>query len=733
MLDGILDGIKTILGDTLTTVLEAILNATLFKILYYAEAALCWIIAQLYDMFEVFAGIVRVRYGDQKPDYLINIFFTNHAVSNIYWAMALIGIALTFGFAIWAVVRKMFDADGKQQQSMGQIIGAGLKSFFLIVSMTLIISVVLKTTNTLMEQVDTIFNNAYHLDYSTEYVFSEEEYAAMGRVLSAIGNASVVPNSKNRYNVNLCYNEIRGDMLYLQNRGVFLYSYYQTDQYGNELKSWQSVLAQIARSTDLQYDVKIDVYNQGVMNSVTAAMDYLQSGGNIAPVSYVREYYQPDGKAHLDRMVFLMGTMRAARNTAYNREPSFMDALRGPYYFGEGKSIYNIDDVDSDFNIGFPTDYILVFLAVFALITDLITILLNCVARIFNVLFLYIIAPPVIAAGPLDGGGKFKQWTTAFVVQSLSVFGTVIAMRLLMIYLPIVASPQLVLFEDRPLLNVLSKFMLIFGGFEAAKKSTSLLTGILADSAGWQAVQAGDMSSSAGKLTGAAAGVAKGAAGLGLKAAGGVANFATKPAQNLAKRGWENTGGKWSNLGKADEGKKQAKQSIAVDEAKQKILAERAAKNGGKSGSAPSQPSSQGASGSASSLPSNQSSSGGEAGGGADIPKAPPPPPPPGSPAAQLASKASKMHAAMSKKVDAQGDIKGMKKPEVSMPKRATKSTGYYQRVYNKNVGEFTGKSFESDEGAGNRPSLGGAKSAPAPKHHTEAPDIPRKRPTLDD
>jgi len=469
------------------------------------------------------------------------------------------------------------------------------------------------------------------------------------------------------------------------------------------------------------------------MNSVTAAMDYLQSGGNIAPVSYVREYYQPDGKAHLDRMVFLMGTMRAARNTAYNREPSFMDALRGPYYFGEGKSIYNIDDVDSDFNIGFPTDYILVFLAVFALITDLITILLNCVARIFNVLFLYIIAPPVIAAGPLDGGGKFKQWTTAFVVQSLSVFGTVIAMRLLMIYLPIVASPQLVLFEDRPLLNVLSKFMLIFGGFEAAKKSTSLLTGILADSAGWQAVQAGDMSSSAGKLTGAAAGVAKGAAGLGLKTAGGVAKFATKPAQNLAKRGWENTGGKWGNLGKADEGKKQAKQSIAVDEAKQKILAERAAKNGGKSGSAPSQPSSQGASGSASSLPSNQSSSGGEAGGGADIPKAPPPPPPPGSPAAQLASKASKMHAAMSKKVDAQGDIKGMKKPEVSMPKRATKSTGYYQRVYNKNVGEFTGKSFESDEGAGNRPSLGGAKSAPAPKHHTEAPDIPRKRPTLDD
>ena len=97
--------------------------------------------------------------------------------------------------------------------------------------------------------------------------------------------------------------------------------------------------------------------------------------------------------------------------------------------------------------------------------------------------------------------------------------------------------------------------MLIFGGFEAAKKSTSLLTGILADSAGWQAIQAGDMSGSAGKLIGGAAGVAKGAAGLALKTAGGAANFATKPVQNLGARAWAATGGKWTELGKPSENK----------------------------------------------------------------------------------------------------------------------------------------------------------------------------------
>ena len=595
MLEGIFEGIKSFLGDTLTSVLEAVLNATVFKLLYYAEIALCWLIDQLYDMFEVFAGLVRIKY-DGGYSYLIDVFFTNYVVSNVYWAMALIGIALTFGFAIWAVIRKAFDIDGKQQQSLGQIIGAGIRSIILIVSMTLVISVVLRMTNTLMEQVDYIFNNASHLNFAEERDFSEEEYAAMGRILANIGNASMVPNCKNRYNVNLCYNEIRGDMLYLQQQGVFMYSYYQIDQNGNEIKSWQSVLSQIARSTDLRYDTKIDVYNQGIMTSVGAAMDYLQSGGTIAPVSHVSTFYKSDGKAHLDRMTFLMGSMRAARNGAYNQNPGFTDALRAPYYYGEGKDIYNFDDVDDDFNIGFATDYILVFMAAFALIMDLVTILLNCVARIFNMLFLYIIAPPVIAAAPLDGGGKFKQWTIAFLVQSLSVFGTVIAMRLLLIYLPIVVSPQLTLFENRPLLNVLSKFMLIFGGFEAAKKSTSLLTGILADSAGWQAVQAGDMSSSAAGLVGGASSLAKGAAmkagGLALKGAGKFADFATKPVQNLAKRGWEATGGKlmkaWNNLGAGDKEREkvmaEAKHSLAVDDMKQQLIAQRATQNGGGGG-----------------------------------------------------------------------------------------------------------------------------------------------------
>lgn len=548
--------------------LEAILKLLVFKVCYYIETGLCWLIGILMELFEVFAGLEPVTYNGRQS-YLINVFFSNKAISNVYWGMAVIGMVLIFVFAGWAVIRKMFDVDGKQQQSMGQIIWSAIRSLFLIVGLTLVVNVVISATSILMRQVDYIFNNAYHLDQPRERDFTDEEYAAMGRILATIGNYSMIPNANNRYNINLCFNDIRSDMLFLQNQGVFRYSYYEK-QDGVVVESWQSVLSKIAKSANLTQDLKIDVYNDSVASAITAAMDYLRSNGKPVPVEHIVASYTVTERAHLDRMVFLLGTMRAAKNDAYNEHPGFDDPLRGPYYYAQDRSIYNYDQVDEDFDIGFKTDYILVWLAAVALIFNLVIIILNCVARIFNLMLLYIIAPPFIASSPLDNGGKFKQWTTAFIIQSLSVFGTVIAMQLLLLYLPIVCSPELVLFKDRPLLNVIAQFMLVFGGIEAAKKAGSLVTGILADQAGMEAIRSGDMSGAANRMVNSAAGVAKGALGV----AAGVAGFALAPVTNTIKRPFKAAGDYWRKLGTGgsqNRAEKSLKDEIARNKAAEKM------------------------------------------------------------------------------------------------------------------------------------------------------------------
>ena len=163
---------------------------------------------------------------------------------------------------------------------------------------------------------------------------------------------------------------------------------------------------------------------------------------------------------------------------------------------------------------------------------------MNCIIRLFNLLFLYLIAPPIIATSPLDDGAKFGQWIIAFVVQLFSVFGTVIAMRLFLIYLPIVMNPSFKI-TDNALINVIGKLVMIWAGCKAVNKASALLTGILSGTASHTSGMAADAShelkhSAVGKT--AAAVRHKFESGLGnaaLKTANVAARVATLPIRPL--------------------------------------------------------------------------------------------------------------------------------------------------------------------------------------------------------
>ena len=483
-------------GDTILNGLQAILYSTVYKLLYYMAVGCCWIIDLLYSMFEVMAGLSKVSY-DGDFDYLINIFFSNTTVSKIYWGMALIGLTVGFAFAIAAVIKKLFDTSDKEKRSYGQILTGLFKSALTILCMSLIITMVLNATTLLMQQINYVFINADNLGEEKSITYTDEEYAAMARALNTIGNFSLNPSYNNRFNLNKCFNEVRLDLQYLKQQGVFEFHYVTTDVEGNTIATWQSALQKIANSASLDRDLSLDVYHESVSNSILNAMDLLKVNGSFKPLEEYQRHYQPSRTSlSMDRFLFLMATMRAAKNTDYNVDPSLTDPLRGAYYYGE-KSIYDLDTVNEDFDIGIAAfDYLILFLTCFKMLVTLVTIILNCVGRIFNMLLLYLISPLILAVSPLDDGAKFKQWTTAFIVQSFSVFGTVISMRVLLLFMPIVIDPKLVLFPN-PVANLLAKLVIVLGGFEVSEKATNLITGILADNAGWQSITAGDMSGTA--------------------------------------------------------------------------------------------------------------------------------------------------------------------------------------------------------------------------------------------
>ena len=516
--------IPDMIGDALKSAMDYVLENTIYKGLYLLVAGLCRIISYLDEMFKIFSGQETVKY-DGKQTYLMEVFFNNHTVSNIYWAFALLGVVLAFAAAIIAVARKMFDGRDKDQRSLGGILGSLAKGLLLIVSMNAIMVAVIAFSNVLMQQITFIFDYGEVLDQKSSIVFTEEQYAAMGRCLNTIANYSLSESGTSTYNINSCFNEIRQDLNYLSQQGVFDFNYV-TENNGKTVDTWQSVLTEIAHSASLKSDIPVDVYNEGVAKSIKNAMKALNTNRNLRPLShYERQYQAKSESVPLDRFVFLVGTLSAAKNSQYNENPEMTDGLRSAYYYGQ-KKIYDFDAVRSDFSIS-PADYnyILAIAIAVILILDLAEIIFGCGARIFTMLFLYIIGPLFFATEPLDDGEKRKQWTTAFVVQTFGVMGTVVAMRLLLLFIPIVLNSKLVLF-DVGFLNLLAKVVLIVSGFIASKKANALVTGILANNAGMQSVAA-----------------AQEAQAIGMKAPGAVIGGALSTAVGVAKGGY--TAGKW--------------------------------------------------------------------------------------------------------------------------------------------------------------------------------------------
>ena len=199
---GIVDG----LIDTVKGWVASFIEFTLWRIFWFVEVVVVRIVAFLETIMEIFTGEKTVKYNDNDVT-LISMFFEHDSVRGIYGGMAMIGIVFCFVFAIVSVIRKMLDLRDKQQGvTMGSILTNLLKSILIIASMNLIMLVAIETTNKLVQQVSWTIQNGGNLAVGGDTItFTNEQYAAMGRIINTIGNYSLNPSYKSRYNINACY------------------------------------------------------------------------------------------------------------------------------------------------------------------------------------------------------------------------------------------------------------------------------------------------------------------------------------------------------------------------------------------------------------------------------------------------------------------------------------------------------------------------------------------------
>src|SRR5690606_295306 len=70
------------------------------------------------------------------------------------------------------------------------------------------------------------------------------------------------------------------------------------------------------------------------------------------------------------------------------------------------------------------------------------------IMRIFKAATLLIIAPPVVAIMPLDGGKAYQQWRQSFIGVVLGAYGVVVAMNVFLLIMKVIEDAGITLFPD---------------------------------------------------------------------------------------------------------------------------------------------------------------------------------------------------------------------------------------------------------------------------------------------
>lgn len=488
-------------------------------ILYLFEALGAMAIGWLYDAFKLLAGITPVTFGGEKMSITQALLgkgtLGGTMIGNVYMRFALIGFILAMAFAIAATIKRFFDHNLESKLSYGKILINLFKSMLMIILMNVLIFTALECSSTLLKSIMTSFTEARTTpDVEASVNFDDSDYQTMGRIMDTIGDYSLNPSYNSRYNLNSCFNDIREDLGKLKKRGKFKYPYVVT----NADYHWQYSLQQIAESMDLDKDQPLNVYNEHMSEALLQTMDLLRYDSGYKPISHYSYAISGDRKAaNLDmgRTIMVIGTFGAARLGRGVETESLFDEIREPYLFGD-KDIYNPFRVGYDFSMAlFRWSHLQVILLIIFLFPTFLGIAINVAARLFNMVFLYLVFPFIAATQPYDDGAKLKQWTTAFVIQMFSFFGTVIAVQLFYIFLPIIYDDSLV-FSSNVAYNWFIKGLIIIAFAITSRRASDMLSGILAENASMQALHAGNVGAEGvGAIKGALATVGGGIKSIG--------------------------------------------------------------------------------------------------------------------------------------------------------------------------------------------------------------------------
>ena len=490
-----------------------------YKIIANILAGLLKVVDYIEQLFNVFAGIedVKVSTGENTgvSTSLLDYFLQNETVANVFWVFIIVGVGILGAFTAYAVIRNLV----VMKKTNGKIIGqffSGLFAFFLVASVTI---TGIAASNLALGAV----NSAFQID-GDSYTLSQRIFAIGAEAVES-GSAWRPGVSIKDVNLGVQsgddiigeYEKVLGPFEDIDEyKGTTSSGYLVAVPIKSEyLDEWietepllKEEIEQIKDVIDFQLSDKSDwvsLYklvkemfadSSSISNGLKMAVStirYAQKGlfdsGDIGEIDYsIESLKDPEREQYIEigRIVggktyeiifkdFSKGYIQEFNNSVYIYDCQVISETQSTFdkfdnevasisvgmkrYAGNGIQVikkYKIGLIDP-----LTYNWALAYIAAIVLIVVLFVSALSLAKRVFDIIFLFFSMPFPIATMPSDDGARFKLWKDTMISKVILAYGTVIAVNLFLLVLPLITS---ISFSVNNVVNCVAQLIFIIGG-----------------------------------------------------------------------------------------------------------------------------------------------------------------------------------------------------------------------------------------------------------------------------
>lgn len=489
--------------------------AGLLKVVDYIE--------QLFNVFAGIED-VKVSTGENTgvSTSLLDYFLQNETVANVFWVFIIVGVGILGAFTAYAVIRNLVVMKKTNGKIIGQFF-SGLFAFFLVASVTITGIAASNLALGAINSAFQIDGDSYTLSQRIFAIGAEAvESGTAWRPGVSIKDVNLGVQSGNdiigeygKEGVLGIFEDIddykgtssSGELVAVPIKSEYLDEWIESEPVLKE------EIEQIKDVIDFQLSDKSDwvslyklvkemfadsssISTNGLKMAVST-IRYAQKGlfdsGDIGQVTYSIEDIQPgedEKKIKIGRIVggktyeiifndATYGYIRefgSGKNAIYIFDCQVISKSQSTYDKYDNTASWGVTPILKDlagkgvqkiqmYKIGLidPLTYnwALAYIAAIVLIIVLFVSALSLAKRVFDIIFLFFSMPFPIATMPSDDGARFKLWKDTMISKVILAYGTVIAVNLFLLVLPLITS---ITFSVNKVVNCVAQLIFIIGG-----------------------------------------------------------------------------------------------------------------------------------------------------------------------------------------------------------------------------------------------------------------------------